>query len=188
MRLIVIRHAETDGNKQRFVGREDIALNAAGRQQVARLAAALSAQTIDAVFSSPLSRAVATAQPLATARGLEVQLRSALIEIDYGNLQGTIKGARPFRLRKEYLDKPMPDGESLRDVWQRLGTMASELNLALRAGSAPAVVGHYWSNRLLVAMLAGKTLGNALATGTYKPANASSYALDFRDAGDTLLL
>lgn len=62
--VILVRHGETvwhDGN--RYAGRTDVALTPRGRLQAAELAAWAAGQSIDAVFSSPLSRARLTAAP-----------------------------------------------------------------------------------------------------------------------------
>ena len=67
MRLILIRHAETDGNKRSFVGRQDLPLNANGHAQALELARALAPLSIDIVLASPLRRAVQTAGPIASA-------------------------------------------------------------------------------------------------------------------------
>ncbi|MCB1744947.1 MAG: histidine phosphatase family protein [Gammaproteobacteria bacterium] len=179
MRLILIRHAETDGNKTHYVGREDLPLNATGRAQAEALARALARDGIDRVLSSPLQRARATAAPLAAMHALAVEVRAGLVEIDYGELQGLAKGARPFKLRKAFLTTPMPGGESLADVWRRLTPIAEELKALVAAGTVPAVVGHYWSNRMLFAMLGGGDLESALGKGGVKPANASAYAVEF---------
>jgi broad specificity phosphatase PhoE len=182
MRLIVIRHAETDGNKHRFVGREDLPLNATGRSQAASLVTTLSPHNIDRIYASPLERAIETARPIATAKGLDVILRPELIEIDFGTLQGAEKGLRPLKLRRDHLYAPMPEGESLHDVWRRLGTIADELIADLTNGITPAIVGHYWSNRLLEARLRGVAFDQAMTKhATYKPTNASAYAMQFRN-------
>ena len=61
--LLIIRHGETDWNRQhRFQGQIDVPLNATGRQQAERLAQALAQEPIDAVLASDLQRAQATAQ------------------------------------------------------------------------------------------------------------------------------
>ncbi len=180
MRLILIRHAETDGNKHRFVGREDLPLNANGRSQAASLVTKLKSQNIDRIYASPLERAIETARPIATARGHDVIIRPELIEIDFGSLQGAEKGLQPLKLRRDHLYAPLPGGESLHDVWQRLGTIADELTTDLTSGIIPAIVGHYWSNRLLEARLRGVAFDQAITKhATYKPANASAYAMTF---------
>lgn len=73
--LIVIRHGETDWNRQhRFQGQIDVPLNAAGRAQAARLAQRLAAERFDAVVASDLQRAHATAQAAAGARPIETDV------------------------------------------------------------------------------------------------------------------
>lgn len=178
-RVILIRHAETEGNKTRYVGREDLPLNAEGERQAVALDLALSGEPVSAVFSSPLIRAQATARPIAARRGLELRLHPGLMEIDYGDLQGDMKGEKPFNLRREYLDAPMPGGESLRDVWARLETAYGEIREALRESACIAIVGHYWSNRLFAGLMTGGPLESALSKGGYRRANASACAFDF---------
>src|SRR5262249_54074836 len=115
-RVMLIRHGRTAENKKSYVGWKDIPLNPAGIEQ-ARAGAGLSAgERIDAVYSSPLSRALATAGPLAEQRGLSVRVRDALKEIDYGQCQGMLKSERKLRLREQHLYLPLPGGESLFDV------------------------------------------------------------------------
>lgn len=186
MRVILIRHAETDGNKLRYVGREDLLLNQVGRQQVLRLADALRNVPIDLVLASPLARAVSTAQPIADQRKRPVEMRPGLMEVDYGDLQGNLKGGKPFSLRREYLDTPMPGGESLRDVWHRLQPVADEIFEAMSRSQTVAVAGHYWSNRMLAAMLRGAAFKDSIGKGGYKPSNASAYALEFSTSGGSL--
>jgi len=70
--LIVIRHGETDWNRQhRFQGQIDVPLNAAGRAQAERLAQRLASECFDVVVASDLQRAHATAQAAAGNRSIE---------------------------------------------------------------------------------------------------------------------
>lgn len=70
--LIVIRHGETDWNRQhRFQGQIDVPLNAAGRAQAERLAHRMAGETFDVVVASDLQRAHATARASAGARAIE---------------------------------------------------------------------------------------------------------------------
>ncbi len=188
MRLTLIRHAQAIGNRERYIGWEDAELTPAGRRQCVDLADALKGESIEAIYCSPLSRTIATAAPLAHARGISPQLRDGLKEINYGRLQGTIKGARPFKLRKTYLHSPMPDGESLHDVWQRLRPMTEEITQMLRSQRPIAVIGHYWTNRLLLGQLNNLPLESVFKLVDYKPVNASAYRLEFVRSGEALVV
>ena len=91
--LIIIRHGETDWNRQhRFQGQIDVPLNATGRQQAERLALAMADEPLDAVLASDLQRAQATAQ---TVRQRLTQLRSSALTLEplwreqsFGALEG----------------------------------------------------------------------------------------------------
>jgi broad specificity phosphatase PhoE len=72
-KLILVRHGETVHNAQGIAqGWNDSALSPRGEEQVARLAARLAKQKADAIISSPLGRALSTANVIASAIGLEV--------------------------------------------------------------------------------------------------------------------
>ncbi|WP_343722425.1 histidine phosphatase family protein [Herbaspirillum seropedicae] len=87
--ILLIRHGETDWNvDKRLQGHIDIGLNAAGQRQVLALGEALAAEGIDAVFASDLQRARDTAQAVAGAAGLTVQIDAGLRERCYGAFEG----------------------------------------------------------------------------------------------------
>ena len=133
MRLLLIRHGETDHNvRQLALGRADVPLNERGRQQAAALAARLAAhadrgERIDAVYSSPLRRCLETAAPLAEALDLSIQIEPRLIEMDIGLVEGKTfaqvrdEHAQFLRvwLSDAMADEPMPGGESMREVQER---------------------------------------------------------------------
>lgn len=172
-RLLLIRHGRTAGNGRRYVGWEDVPLDEAGRAQADALAAALNHARIDAIYSSPLRRARDTAAPLAQARGLAVVARDELREIDYGALQGCPKDELRLRLRHDYREARLPGGESLRDVYERAARLGAELAAALYEGAGLAVVGHFWSLRMLAGAMLGLPLAALPAGLDYKPANGS---------------
>ncbi|MDE1948393.1 MAG: histidine phosphatase family protein [Burkholderiales bacterium] len=88
-RLLLIRHGETAWNvEQRIQGQLDIPLNDKGLWQAGRVAAALADAGIDAVYSSDLRRAAATAEALARAAGLEVVPDTGLRERAFGRFEG----------------------------------------------------------------------------------------------------
>lgn len=177
-RLFLVRHGRTGGNKQRYVGWEDEPLDEVGQGQALALADRLAGERIDAIYSSPLSRARDTAAPLAQRHGLAVQMRDELKEIDYGRYQGMLKAEQPLRLRHDHRFEPMPGGESLLDVYRRIERMWFVLSAELGRGSNLAVVGHFWSNRMLVAVMLGVPFEEVFQRSDYKPENGSVFVLE----------
>lgn len=125
--ILLIRHGETDYVKQRRLsGRlPDIHLNEKGRAQAEALAEKLKSAPIKAIYSSPLERAMETAEPLATALGLEVIPRPGLIETDIGEWQGkTVKGLSRLKVWRKVLGAPslmrFPGGESFSEAQYRI--------------------------------------------------------------------
>jgi broad specificity phosphatase PhoE len=174
--VVLVRHGRTDGNKHHYTGWEDLPLNAVGVAQAHAAAGLLDEVAVDAVFASSLTRAAETAAPIAERHHRPIVQRDELREINYGEYQGRLKADKPFSLRKDHAKVPMPGGESLTDLFARVQRFCSDLLPHLRQGRTVAVVGHYWSNRMLAAALDGGTVDDALA-GDYKPANGSVYAL-----------
>jgi probable phosphoglycerate mutase len=171
--IFLIRHGRTAGNGRRYVGWEDAPLDEYGRAQSERVARLLAGQRIDAIFTSTLSRAIATSLPLAVAQRIPMLGRPDLREIDYGRLQGAPKAEHRLRLRHDYRTVALPGGESLRDVYERAATFAAELSAAIAAGWRVAVVGHFWSNRMLAGALLGLPFEQLPAGLAYKPGNGS---------------
>jgi len=63
-------------------------LNEQGRAEAQRIAERLKAKPIRHVFSSPMERARETAEPLARALNLPVEISEAINEVDFGDWQG----------------------------------------------------------------------------------------------------
>lgn len=103
MLLYLVRHGETDWNKQhRIQGRTDIPLNDTGRHQARETAALLARRHWDAVIASPLSRAFETASIIAAELGLaEPTLLPAVVERNYGEAEG---------MDYRTLDEQFPEG------------------------------------------------------------------------------
>lgn len=98
--LIVIRHGETDWNRQlRFQGQIDVPLNATGRAQAERLAERLERERFDALVASDLQRARATAETAAQRLALPVRTEPLWREQSFGLLEGldvpTIQAQHP---------------------------------------------------------------------------------------------
>jgi len=88
-RLLLWRHGRTAWNAEgRIQGQADVPLDAVGVRQAAEAAPLLAAERPDAILSSDLSRARATADALAAVTGLPVQVDSRLRESAFGDWQG----------------------------------------------------------------------------------------------------
>ena len=88
-RLFLVRHGATTATQEdRFSGSSGAELSETGRWQVERLGERLAPQRIDAVYTSPLSRAVDTAHILAGRCRLEPIIRDGLQEIGHGHWEG----------------------------------------------------------------------------------------------------
>ena len=163
--LLLIRHGENDFVKQaRLPGRvPGIHLNKRGQTQAAAMAESLQNLPIRAIYASPLERAVETAEPLAQALGLEIQLRPGLQDTDVGEWQGTqLKKLRKLALWKQVQQHPsevrFPGGESFLELQQR---QVKEIDL-IRAAHKPkemiAVVFHCDPIKLVLAHYIGLPL------------------------------
>ncbi len=124
--LIVIRHGETDWNRQhRFQGQIDVPLNAAGRAQATRLAQRLAGEHFDVIVASDLQRAHATAQ--AAAGPGEIEVDPLWREQSFGVLEGldapTITREHPdlwAQWLRHDADYALPGGESVREFHERV--------------------------------------------------------------------
>jgi probable phosphoglycerate mutase len=89
--LLFIRHGETAWNaERRLQGHLDIPLNAEGERQAAALGQALAGETLDAVISSDLRRAVETARAVAAPRAMPVLIDKGLRERCFGAFEGLL--------------------------------------------------------------------------------------------------
>ena len=141
--LILWRHGETTYNaERRFQGQTDVPLNAVGRQQAAWAARHLAALRPDAIFSSDLIRASATAAVLARLTGLSVQLEKDLRERHGGSWEGKTD----TEIREQYPEAHRtwtpPDGETAIAVADRASTAMERIADSLPAGSLAVLVGH----------------------------------------------
>jgi phosphohistidine phosphatase SixA len=78
--LLLVRHASA-GDRDQWVGDDrERPLDKRGRRRAGELVALLEPYRIEAILSSPARRCVETVEPLALARGLEIELRAQLSE------------------------------------------------------------------------------------------------------------
>ena len=154
--LILVRHGETEHNVAGIVqGWSDSDLSERGRQQVARLAERLKTFGADVIFSSPLQRAMTTAQRIADATGLEVRTLDGLREMNYGKWEGQsfldIRKTDESIYRRWVADSSFacPEGESHDEVLARIRGALDSLNGAQR----PIVVAHGTAIRIAATAL-----------------------------------
>jgi probable phosphoglycerate mutase len=146
-RVWLIRHGAHDWLGRNLVGRTPgVTLNADGHAQAQRLADALLAISLCAIYSSPLERALETAAPIAEAQQLPVTVDAALHEIDFGEWTNAEFStlSRDFqwqRWNRERAISSAPGGESMRGVQQRI-VLALENLLSRHEGGDIAVVSH----------------------------------------------
>jgi broad specificity phosphatase PhoE len=171
--LFLVRHGRTAENQKSYVGWGNPPLDPTGVQQAATLVTTLRGERIDGVYSSPLVRAIQTARPLAAAHRLEIGIRSALREINYGDYEGGCKETTRLVLRTRHRYEPMPLGESLFDLYRRVREFSDEVAGLLRNGQRVVVVGHFWSNRMLVGCLGDVPFDAIVDAPLYKPGNGS---------------
>jgi broad specificity phosphatase PhoE len=87
--IFLARHGESDWNvEKRFQGHSDRPLTERGRKQAHALADLVASEKIDAVYTSPLSRAQETAEIVAARAGLEPVALAELREVDTGSWSG----------------------------------------------------------------------------------------------------
>lgn len=153
--LILVRHGQTVSNVAGIAqGWNDSALSDIGQTQVKHLAERLAALQPTALYSSPLGRAMATAEAIASATGLPITQLDDLREMSYGGWEG-----RSFLdVRRE--DEPTyqrwiadeeatcPDGESHADVRRRLVRAIRQIN-----SERPVVVTHGTAIRIAATAL-----------------------------------
>src|SRR5438477_1126143 len=88
-RIYLVRHGETVWNRDgRMQGHTDVSLSPVGEEQARRLADRLASEQIEAVWSSDLCRASATADILAAPHGLTVRISPLLRESMLGLWEG----------------------------------------------------------------------------------------------------
>ncbi len=159
--IILARHGETEWNvTEVFRGRIDVELNEAGVKQAELLAEYLSHSKIDAVYSSPLKRALKTAEMIAGYHKLGVEIAPGLIDFNYGDWQGLPHQEvrdKYKELYAEWTENPhqikMPAGESLSDVRERaIGVVDS---VTAKYTGTIVLVSHRVVNKVLICALLG---------------------------------
>jgi broad specificity phosphatase PhoE len=174
---LFIRHAETDAVGRVLAGRiEGWGLNSKGERQASQLAKRLSRLPIREVYSSPLQRAWATAQPIARAHGLEPHIMEDFNEIRFGEWEGMTFEALHGRddwnqYNTSRTRHPSPGGDSIEDVQARM-IRGIEYISTQHPGTLLAIVSHADPLRAMVAHCLGLSL-NHLSRFDISPASVT---------------
>jgi broad specificity phosphatase PhoE len=168
--ILLARHGETDWNREgRFQGHADPPLNDTGRAQAARLAAELADVELAAVYSSPLRRALETAEVVATAHDLTPIPLDPLREVDVGSWQGLTRPEIETRFPDQFArwldyEQGWADGETYEEMGQRV--VAALLELAVEhAGKQILAVTHGGPIRAAFAFANGTSHAEARRVG-----------------------
>jgi len=161
-RLYFVRHGATQLTAEdRFSGAVGVDLSEEGRWQVRRLSERLRDEKMAAVYCSPLSRTVETAQILAAPHGLEPIRRDGLREISHGRWEGLTRREVEERFPGEYASweaDPFTfapqDGESGLAVLARSLPVVREI-VVCHPGQRVLVVSHKATLRLVLSSLVG---------------------------------
>lgn len=128
--IYIIRHGQTEMNQAHALqGRSDQSLNENGIRQAQDAAKEFGGLCFDRVYSSPLGRAIQTAEIVAP--GVPIVVDDRLIEMDYGPYEGADLTNMPSELIeffRDFVHNPAPEGmEQLSSVVKRAGAFIEEI-------------------------------------------------------------
>lgn len=161
--LYIIRHGKTDWNVEyRLQGRTDIPLNEEGRKMAREAAKKYAGIHFDVCYSSPLVRAMETAQILLENRDVPIIPDSRLLEMCFGEAEGTKDCFNhPERGIYKFFKDPenyvtVEGAESFDELFARTGDfLRSVVKKDLEAGKDVLIVGHGAMNNSIVSQVRG---------------------------------
>lgn len=171
VRLVVVRHGQAEANvEQRYLGLRDDPLTDVGLAQAEAVGRALASMPLAAVYSSPLTRALRTAEPVARAHGLTVIHERRLLEMSFGAWEGLTRAelvasgdeaaAHLARWEEDPAAVAPPEGESLAAVRERVLELLAEL-VAHKPQAPVALVSHVGPIKALLCAVLGLPLSGS---------------------------
>ena len=150
VKLFLIRHGQTESNAQgRYQGSMDTNLTQAGVKQARLAKKYLSRVKFSNIYSSPLKRAVDTAEILVKGTGLKVMIRENLKELNFGKWEGLKFEEINTIYRQDYQDwladpfkNPPTGGENFGELIARASEEINKIVAENPEGSSIAVVTH----------------------------------------------
>lgn len=161
-RVLLVRHGGTVFSAaDRFAGSSNIDLSDEGRDQAAKLGVRLATAKIDAVYASPMRRAVDTARLIIGSRKIDIQQMDGLREVDHGEWEGLVHKDVEHEFADEYrawdadpfVEAP-PGGETGLQVLNRALPALREIVID-NPGRIILVASHKATNRILLCSLLG---------------------------------
>ncbi|WP_369236706.1 histidine phosphatase family protein [Streptomyces sp. R21] len=164
--LLLARHGQTIWHAEnRYAGVSDVPLTDEGRAQAEALGRWAAAHPVDAIWTSTVSRAVATADPACRALGLTPHREPALRECDFGVVEGRTLAEfaadnpeRAKAFRADPVSYPFPEAEDPRTAAHR-GANALRRIATAHPGERVLVVAHNTLLRLVLCSLLSIPLG-----------------------------
>src|SRR5262245_61361117 len=157
--LVLVRHGETAGNRERRFQTYDTPLSDTGRAQAQRVAERLAAEgPFDALYASDLARTRETAETIAARLGLTPVFTRALRELDTGDFKGMLRdeidARQPGHLQGWIAAggaerMPGEAGECVADVHARTAAFLEEV-CARHPGGRVLLVSHGWALSILL--------------------------------------
>ena len=161
MKVFLVRHGETTWNAiGKIQGTSDTPLSKLGKWQARQMAKMLAQKKINAIYSSPLARALDTAKEITKSHGLEIIVKKELKEIDYGMFEKKTfdeiekKHAALWEQRRKnkYNFKPK-GGESFEEMdKKRIQPFVREMKKKHNSETI-AIIAHSGTNRLIMGNL-----------------------------------
>ena len=188
--VLLIRHGQSKGNaERRFGGHTATPLSARGRNQAEATARTLKSESLTAIYSSDLARAMETAKPLANMTGLTVQSTSAFRERYVGVMEGlTFEDAAQQHpeqyaalLRRDF-EYVLTGGESYRQLLDRAVQKLDAIIEEHRGGKI-AVFSHTGTICILALHLMGALDAPELKPVWISSANCGITKFELRDDG-----
>lgn len=165
-RVFLIRHGVTAWNDEgKVLGQQDVPLSPAGIAQAQAAAAALAGIAISDVITSPLQRAIQSAEIIGQSCGIEVARDPRLIDFGLGQWTGhryrDLEGNPDYQaFLADPLAERIPGGESLAEVRDRVVDAIEQALQDSPTGDALAMITHAGVIRVLLSHYLGSHLGN----------------------------
>lgn len=159
-KIFLMRHGQSEWNgTNRISGQLDPLLTQKGKEQAEMLERVLRHEKLSAIYTSTLKRAVETARPTALSHHLMIQAEEALMEMNFGMIQGRFRDERDPEtqriweaMEKDLLHYKVPGGETYFDLEERVTPCLNNI-LKKEIGGVILIVGHRHANKVILGRL-----------------------------------